>query len=66
MSIGKITGPGEAAEEAGKEGEKMDGTRRRGMGWIPDYPDFRDFTDKTEEVRSVLQPAGLLKARSFP
>jgi C1A family cysteine protease len=66
VSIGKITGPGEAAEEAGKEGEKMDGTRRRGMGWIPDYPDFRDFTDKTEEVRSVLQPAGLLKARSLP
>ena len=36
-----------------------------GMGWIPDYPDFRDYTEKTEEVKSVLEPTGLLKAKGL-
>jgi len=45
----------------------MDNTRRKyGMGWIPDYPDFRDYTEKTEEVKSVLEPTGVLRAKSLP
>jgi len=36
------------------------------MGWIPDYPDFRDYTEKTEEVKSVLEPTGVLKAKKLP
>ncbi len=39
---------------------------KRGMGWIPDYPDFRDYTERTDEVKSVLQPTGVLKAKSPP
>jgi C1A family cysteine protease len=39
---------------------------KRGMGWIPDYPDFRDYTERTEEVKSVLEPTGLLKAKGIP
>jgi C1A family cysteine protease len=37
-----------------------------GMGWIPDYPDFRDYTEKTVGVKKVLEPTGLLKAKSLP
>ena len=37
-----------------------------GMGWIPDYPDFRDYTEKTAGVKKVLEPTGLLKAKSLP
>ena len=40
--------------------------KRHGMGWIPDYPDFRDYTEKTEEVKSVLEPTRVLKAKSLP
>src|SRR4030042_3103955 len=39
---------------------------KRGMGWIPDYPDFRDYTERTDEVKSVLGPTGVLKAKSPP
>lgn len=38
----------------------------RGMGWIPDYPDFRDYTERSDEVKSVLEPTGVLKAKSLP
>lgn len=44
----------------------MDTTRKRGMGWIPDYPDFRDYTEETEEVRSVLGAGRGMKARGLP
>jgi C1A family cysteine protease len=37
-----------------------------GMGWIPDYPDLRDYTEKTEEIKLVLAPTGLIKAKSLP
>ena len=37
-----------------------------GMGWIPDYPDFRDYTEKTEDIKSVLEPTGLLKTKKLP
>jgi C1A family cysteine protease len=37
-----------------------------GMGWLPDYPDFRDYTENTEEVKKVLEPTGLLKAKKLP
>ena len=37
-----------------------------GMGWLPDYPDFRDYTEKTGEVKQVLEPTGLLKAKRLP
>ena len=36
------------------------------MGWIPDYPDLRDYTEKTEEVKGILEPTGVLKAKSPP
>jgi len=43
----------------------MDNTRRKyGMGWIPDYPDLRDYTEKTDEVKGILEPTGVLKAKS--
>jgi C1A family cysteine protease len=35
------------------------------MGWIPDYPDLRDYTEKTEEIKSILAPARLLRAKSL-
>ena len=44
----------------------MEGTGRRGMGWIPDYPDLRDYTEKTEEVKWVLGHQEGLKAKSLP
>ena len=44
----------------------MDDGKKHGMGWIPDYPDFRDYTEKTEEIRSVLGPKELIKAKSLP
>ncbi|HPW17495.1 MAG TPA: C1 family peptidase [Candidatus Aminicenantes bacterium] len=37
----------------------MDGTRTRGLGWIPDFPDFRDYTEATPDVRDALAPTGL-------
>jgi C1A family cysteine protease len=40
--------------------------KKYGMGWIPDYPDFRDYTEVTEEVKSVLEPTGVLKAKKLP
>jgi C1A family cysteine protease len=39
---------------------------KHGMGWIPDYPDFRDYTERTEEVKSVLEPTGVLKTNTQP
>jgi len=36
----------------------MEGTRTRGLGWIPDYPDFRDYTEETPDVRAALAPTG--------
>ena len=44
----------------------MDTTGKPGMGWIPDYPDFRDYTEKTDEVKSVLEPTGIMRAKSLP
>ena len=35
------------------------------MGWIPDYPDLRDYTEKTEEVKSILEPTGVLKVKGL-
>jgi C1A family cysteine protease len=39
---------------------------RHAMGWIPDYPDFRDYTEVTEEVKSVLEPTGMVRAKRLP
>ncbi len=44
----------------------MNKVGKRGMGWIPDYPDFRDYTETTDEVKSVLGPPRVLKAKSLP
>jgi len=44
----------------------MDQSRKYGMGWIPDYPDFRDYTEVTEDIKSVLSPKGVLKAKGGP
>jgi C1A family cysteine protease len=44
----------------------LQNTKKRGMGWIPDYPDFRDYTEKTEEIKSVLGRGRKLKAKSLP
>jgi C1A family cysteine protease len=32
-------------------------TKKRGMGWLPDYPDFRDYTEETDEIKTLLRPA---------
>jgi C1A family cysteine protease len=48
-----------------KEGA-VDQTKKRGMGWIPDYPDFRDYTEETEEIHSVLGSKKGLKAKGTP
>ncbi len=37
-----------------------------GRGWIRDHPDFRDYTENTEQVKSVLEPTGVLKAKKLP
>jgi C1A family cysteine protease len=37
----------------------MDGTRTRGLGWMPDLPDVRDFTEDTPDVRALLAPTGV-------
>jgi C1A family cysteine protease len=44
----------------------MHNGKKYGMGWIPDYPDFRDYTEKTEEIRVVLGPKELMKAKGPP
>jgi C1A family cysteine protease len=44
----------------------MNNTKKRGMGWIPDYPDFRDYTEKTEEIKFALGHKAVLKAKSLP
>ena len=44
----------------------MDDGKKHGMGWIPDYPDFRDYTERAEEVKQILGPRGLLKAKISP
>ncbi len=36
------------------------------MGWLPDFPDFRDYTEKTGGVREVLEPTGVMRAKSVP
>jgi C1A family cysteine protease len=36
---------------------------KTGMGWIPDYPDIRDYTDNREELKTVLAPTGVTKAK---
>ncbi|MDD5344013.1 MAG: C1 family peptidase, partial [Smithella sp.] len=30
-------------------------SRKRGMGWLPDYPDFRDYTEETGEIKTLLK-----------
>lgn len=34
------------------------GTRRPGMGWLPDYPDVRDYTPEHDEVPARLRLLG--------
>ena len=36
------------------------------MGWLPDFPDLRDYTEKTGAVKEVLEPTGVMKAKSLP
>jgi C1A family cysteine protease len=40
----------------------MDGTRSRGLGWMPDLPDVRDYTEATPDVRALLAPTGVTAA----
>jgi C1A family cysteine protease len=35
-----------------------EGTRKLGMGWLPDYPDFRDYTAERDEVSARLKRLG--------
>ncbi len=42
----------------------MNGSKTRGLGWIPDLPDFRDYTGETAGVREILGPAGRVTPRS--
>jgi len=37
----------------------MTETKKRGLGWIPDFPDLRDYTEETDAVRDILAPTGL-------
>jgi len=43
-------------------------SRRRGMGWLPDYPDIRDYTFESKEllskkdIKALVTPIGLQKA----
>lgn len=39
-------------------------TKKRAMGWIPDYPDFRDYTEHTVDVRGLLGSRGPVRAKS--
>jgi C1A family cysteine protease len=44
-------------------------SRKRGMGWLPDYPDIRDYSFENKEllskkeIHSLVTPVGLLKAQ---
>jgi C1A family cysteine protease len=40
----------------------MNGTTRRGMGWLPDLPDLRDYTEDTPDVGAILAPTGVTAA----
>ena len=44
--------------------EQREGKHR--MGWLPDFPDLRDYTEKTGAVKEVLEPTGVMKAKSLP
>jgi C1A family cysteine protease len=44
----------------------MNGTTKRGLGWLPDLPDFRDYTELTPEVSSLLGPTGVTGAAPLP
>lgn len=44
----------------------MEPTKKRGMGWIPDYPDLRDYTEETAEIRSVLGGQRRVKVKGVP
>ncbi len=44
----------------------MESTKKRAMGWIPDYPDIRDYTERTEEVRSLFEAKGARRAKEVP
>jgi len=45
----------------------MDGTGKKGMGWLPDYPDFRDYTVKNENIKTMLEKVGVAKpVKSMP
>jgi C1A family cysteine protease len=37
----------------------MNGTKPRGLGWMPDLPDVRDYTEETPDVRTLLAPTGV-------
>ena len=39
---------------------------KHAMGWLPDFPDLRDYTEKTEAIKEVLEPMGVMKAKSLP
>jgi len=45
-------------------------SKKRGMGWLPDYPDFRDYTEKTDEIKTLLKSTSTkrtkIKAESLP
>jgi len=45
-------------------------SRKRGMGWLPDYPDFRDYTEETGEIKTLLKSTSTkrtkIKADSLP
>ncbi len=42
----------------------MNGSKTRGLGWIPDLPDFRDYTGETAGIREILGPAGRVTPHS--
>jgi C1A family cysteine protease len=42
------------------------GKGKYAMGWLPDFPDLRDYTEKTGGVKKVLEPTGVMKAKSLP
>lgn len=39
-------------------------TRKRGMGWLPDYPDFRDYTEETDEIKTLIKPASTKRTKT--
>ena len=41
----------------------MESTKKKGLGWLPDYPSFRDYTPQSTKVAKMFKTADLDETR---